>query len=80
VKGTRATINGLPVTVVSEEEAETCDVLICMRKTDDPGTFKDNVEDSCSKCSHAVVMRPYAPKKPKRICMVCALGGALVSH
>lgn len=45
---------------------------ICMRKADVTYHFTDNLECPCSRCGATVVYRPFAPKKPPKICHVCA--------
>jgi rRNA maturation endonuclease Nob1 len=74
----RRTINfgGVPVTVVSDAEAETVDYLICM--PDGPSEFTDNFKGVCSRCGCAIMYRWHAPRKPKRICIEC--GGKLATE
>ena len=62
-----------PVKIVSAEEAETADVVVCLRKADDPGYFRDNLTGTCNDCGTEVVFRPTAPKVPIRICVQCAM-------
>lgn len=62
-----------PLKVVSEEEAETADAVVCLRKADDPGYFQDNLTGTCNDCGAEVVFRPTAPKAPIRICVQCAM-------
>lgn len=59
------------VKVVSQEEAEKADYVVCM-PADEPEYFTDNLRGHCSVCNRVVVFRPHAPKKPPRVCIHCA--------
>jgi hypothetical protein len=67
------------IQVVSDEEAETVDLVVCVRKgsLDEkrlPQWWKDtNIEGVCSLCDHAIIFRPYNPVKPPKVCVECAL-------
>lgn len=61
----------MSIKIVSNEVAEQAAFVVCMRKADDPGYFKDNDEGTCSHCHETVVFRPETPKKPPRICVQC---------
>lgn len=67
----RVTIDGFPVEIVTDAEAETADMMICIRWTMPP-MYPDNQRGTCSRCGHAVQFRPYAPKRPARVCVNCA--------
>lgn len=58
--------------VVTAEEAEAVDAVVCLRKEDDPGYFRDNLTGICNDCGAEVVFRPTAPKAPIRVCLKCA--------
>lgn len=58
------------IKTVSDEEAETCDYLVCM-PADTPTPFKDNFHGHCCECGVRVMYRWHAPRKPKRICVGC---------
>lgn len=59
------------INVVSDEEAEQVDAVIC--NTDDRWSpFRDNVRTTCADCGTPIHHRPHVPKKPKKICMECA--------
>lgn len=45
--------------------------VVCVRKEDDPGVFKDNLDGVCSMCGHAIVYRPTVPKGPPKVCVEC---------
>lgn len=60
------------VPVVSQAEAEDVDIMVCNR-VGMPTKFADNEYGQCFMCDHAVYFRPHAPKKPKRICVDCAV-------
>lgn len=61
---------GHPVKVVSDGEAETADVVVCVR-VGTPSPFTDNLTGHCLHCGHEVLYRPYTPKKPPKICINC---------
>lgn len=60
----------VPITVVSDEEAEEVDAVVCLR-AGSPSPFTDNETGVCSQCGHAIFFRPYMPKKPRKICVQC---------
>lgn len=66
-------MTGKPIKIVSAEEAETVDAVVCLRKADDPGYFSDNIISTCNDCGTEVVFRPDAPKTPIKICLKCAM-------
>ena len=67
----RQFIEKLGIQVVSEEEAEEADVVVC--NTADMWTpFRDNVQTDCAECGTPIYHRPHAPRKPRKICLNCA--------
>jgi hypothetical protein len=64
-------IGGFEIPVVSNEEAEEVDFVVCSRVG--PSPFSDNLESTCSFCGAAIMHRPYIPKKPPKICLECAV-------
>lgn len=60
-----------PIKIVSEEEANKADFVVCCR-TGTPSHFTDNVVDVCAHCGHGIYFRPYIPKAPTKICINCA--------
>ena len=60
----------MPIEIVSEEEAEKADFVVCVR-ANQKTPFDDNETGVCSKCGEAVQFRPHAPKTPPRLCMEC---------
>ena len=48
------------------------ELIICVRKKDDPGTFDDNVERRCLTCGMPVIVRPYMPAHIECVCLDCA--------
>ena len=64
-------INDVPVTVITNTEAEECEYLVCM--PDGPSQFTDNFKGVCCHCGITVMYRWHMPRKPKRICMDCML-------
>jgi hypothetical protein len=64
----------IPMNIVSSEEAEEADFVVCMRVGEgDETMFGDNQRGRCADCNHAIYYRPHNPKKPPKICMQCAL-------
>ena len=63
-------IAGVPVEIISDEEAEKCDYVVCMPLG--PSPFKDNLTGVCCKCGVKVMYRWHAPRKPPKICLDCA--------
>jgi len=63
-------IEGLPpVTIVSDDEAEKVDFVVCMPLG--PSPFDDNLVGECCKCGIKVMYRWHAPRKPKKLCLDC---------
>jgi hypothetical protein len=60
------------IKVVSEEEAEEADVVVCM-PIGSTRYFTDDVETVCAECGTGIFHRPHAPKRPRKICVNCAL-------
>lgn len=58
------------IKVVSDEEAEEADFMVCM-PADTPTPFTDNLHGFCCECGIKVMYRWHAPRKPKRICFRC---------
>jgi hypothetical protein len=69
-KREKITLGGVPVTVVSEAEAETVDYVVCM--PDGPSKFDDNLTGFCAHCGTKIMFRWHVPRKPKKICLNCA--------
>lgn len=63
-------IQGVPVTEVSDREAEDVDFVVCM--PEGPSEFDDNLTGYCCKCDARIMYRWHAPRKPKKICLDCA--------
>jgi len=61
----------VPIEVVSDEEAEEADFIVC--GSPGPTPWLDNVETTCGDCGSAVIHRPHAPKRPRKVCVACAL-------
>ena len=59
------------INVVSDEEAEKSDFVVCMPKG--PSPFKDNFTGNCCQCGIEVMYRWHAPRRPKKICLDCAV-------
>jgi formylmethanofuran dehydrogenase subunit E len=71
-----AVVHGVPVKIVTDEEAEKAEVIVVVRATV-PLMMADNLTGTCSVCGEEVQFRPHAPKTPKRVCLDCVLDGAL---
>ena len=59
------------IQVVSDEEAEEADIVVCCT-ADMPRYFDDDVFTTCAECGSAIFHRPHAPKKPRKVCIECA--------
>lgn len=62
---------GIPVTVVSDEQAEKARMRVCA-PWDSPALPGD-VKVACGTCGAALRMRPHPPFTPLKICIFCAL-------
>ncbi len=60
------------INVVSDEEAEQADMVICL-PDDGPRYFTDDVTSVCAECGIVIRHRPHVPKRPKKVCIHCAL-------
>jgi hypothetical protein len=76
--GDTVELGGIPVQIGSEEECEATDFVVCVPRSCFPRDkcFPDNVETVCCDCGTAVIHRPYAPKRPPRICIGCMIARA----
>lgn len=63
----------MKVEFVTPEQAEEMDVLVCVPWTTPP-LLPDNQRGTCAMCQGRVQLRPYAPKRPMRVCVDCAPG------
>jgi hypothetical protein len=61
-----------PIEVIPDEEAEKVDFLVCTL-ADTPTPFEDNLVGNCHFCGKKVQYRWHAPRKPKRVCLECAV-------
>jgi hypothetical protein len=64
-------IGGFSIPVVSDDEAETCDYLVCAPWG--PSPFPDNFKGVCAHCGIEIMYRWHSPRKPKRICIDCMI-------
>jgi hypothetical protein len=60
------------IKVVSDEEAEQADYVVCC-PIGSPRYFDDDVETICSECGVGIFHRPHVPKRPRKICLDCAV-------
>ena len=70
MKGEKITLGGIPVTVISDEDTEKVDYVVCLPVG--PSPFDDNLTGVCSHCGIKIMFRPYMPKTPPKICIHCA--------
>ena len=69
-------IGGKKINIISEEEAEEVDCVVCLRISELPDGkpyFTDDIRTNCAGCSAPILHRPHAPKKPPKVCASCAL-------
>ena len=69
--GETVNLGGLECDIVTDEEAERADFVGCMSVTT-PLIFPDNETGPCVDCGDPLQWRPYAPRKPPRVCLFCA--------
>lgn len=69
-------VRGVPnfpdVRVVTPEEAEQCDFVVCMR--DEPGIPRAPLAANfgqCSECQHPIYWANSAPKTVRKVCVQC---------
>jgi hypothetical protein len=60
------------VDVVSDEEAEQADMVICLPDAG-PRYFTDDLTATCAECGVVIRHRPHVPKRPRKVCIHCAL-------
>lgn len=48
-------------------------VLVCVKATDDPEAFPDNVHANCEHCGVEIIHRPHVPKGCIKLCNDCTL-------
>ena len=73
MKRRKVRIGGIEATVVSDAEAEKCDIRLCAY-WDAPARFEDDVKALCAGCGVALRHRPYGPNRPMKLCAPCAIG------
>ncbi len=65
---------GIPIQIVSEKEAESCDIVVCVLAGEEQEEFKStNVYTRCHDCRRAITHRPHVPKIPPKVCIECAM-------
>lgn len=58
---------------IDSHEAEECSFVVCqVVDLDHPNYYPDNIITQCSVCNCDIQHRPYAPKKPPKLCVSCA--------
>lgn len=70
----RIMLRGLPIEIVSVEESEKSDLVVCCLLPDDSG-FTDNLTGTCARCERPIYFRPppSTPAKPMKVCSICAV-------
>lgn len=68
--GSKVLIGSTVVGYVRDEEAEKSRLLVCAPLTV-PLYFPDSLVGLCVRCQRHVQFRPYAPKRPLRVCIPC---------
>jgi hypothetical protein len=72
--GTTEKMGGIPVKIVSEKEAESCDIVVCVLSGEEQEEFRStNVYTRCHDCQRAITHRPHVPKIPPKVCIECAM-------
>lgn len=72
--GSKVKIAGINTMIVSDEEAEKAEFVVCILAGQEEEIFKkDNISTKCADCGVDIVHRPSAPKTPPKICMECAV-------
>jgi hypothetical protein len=61
-----------PFEVVSIEDAEKADAVICA-PADTPTPWPDNVRTTCHDCDTPIIHRPYIPAQPMKLCFACGM-------
>lgn len=57
--------------VMGSRQAETADFYVCSLLSTLDGPLGDNQTGTCHDCFRLIYFAPYAPKKPKKICVAC---------
>ena len=60
------------VAIISEEEAEKADVVICSPDWI-PSEFTDDIHGTCAHCGTPIHYRPHTPKRPMKLCIMCGV-------
>ena len=68
---TKIKIGGIEAEMVSEAEAETADMVVCV-PWEWGSPFSDDICGYCVTCGRSIRYRPHAPKRPPKICLKCA--------
>ncbi len=68
--GDTVEIKGIQCQIVSPEDAEKSDFVVCAPETV-PLYFPDNLTGECADCGDPIQWRPHAPRTPPKICMRC---------
>ena len=59
------------IELIASQDAEAVDYVVCLDYAA-PMMFADNIVGRCCDCLKLLQMRPYVPKRPKKICLGCA--------
>jgi hypothetical protein len=63
----------MKVKIVSDEEAEESDAVVCALWETCQKHSSDNIKANCADCNCEIGYRPYAPVKPIKICIQCLI-------
>lgn len=70
----KTTLAGLPINIISEEDAEEVDFVLCVRCEDNPGVItRNSIKEECSVCNAPVWFSRTSPIGPKKICLHCMI-------
>jgi hypothetical protein len=64
-------IGGHEFTAVGHDEAEKCDVVVCLRVSDKPIPEQVSKIERCALCHARIWVSATSPKKPPRWCLQC---------
>ena len=60
------------ITVVTPEEAEQCDLVVCMRVSEARLIAPGSTQQACHDCGHPIWVAPTSPAAPIKVCVHCA--------
>jgi len=60
------------VEVVSDEECERANYVVCALVRDEPSPVPNSYQTSCCECFRLIWVSPYSPLTPPKVCIECA--------